>query len=83
MPGPLGSRADDRYKTKQLNREIACHYTFLHENLFDMNHQFLHRSLMGSIKARCLGRRNGPEWCEVDYTFTRTQGRPTVGESAI
>ena len=42
----------------------------MHENLFDMNHQFLHRSLMGTIKATCLGRRQGEDWCEVDYTFT-------------
>ena len=46
VPGPLGSKSDGQYKTRKLNREIACHYTFLHENLFDMNHQFLHRSLM-------------------------------------
>jgi phenylpropionate dioxygenase-like ring-hydroxylating dioxygenase large terminal subunit len=82
-PQALGSKADPRYKTRQLNREVACHYTFLHENLFDMNHQFLHRSLMGSIKATCLGRRHGEDWCEVDYTFTRTAGRPSLGESAI
>ena len=55
----------------------------MHENLFDMNHQFLHRSLMGSVKATCLGRRSGEDWCEVDYTFTRKAGRPNVGESVI
>jgi phenylpropionate dioxygenase-like ring-hydroxylating dioxygenase large terminal subunit len=83
VPAILGSASDPHYKTRRLNREAACHYTFLHENLFDMNHQFLHRSLMGSIKATCLGRRRGEDWCEVDYTFTRTAGRPTLGESAI
>ena len=72
----LGSQAD-RYKTRRLNRNVACHYTFMHENLFDMNHQFLHRSQMGSIKATCLGRRQGEDWCEVDYTFSRTEGRAT------
>jgi renierapurpurin 18,18'-hydroxylase len=79
----LGRSADPAYKTRRLNREVACHYSFLHENLFDMNHQFLHRKNMGSIKARCLGRRGGESWAEVDYTFTRTEGRQSVGEAAI
>ena len=77
------SRPIAAYKTRRLNREVACHYSFLHENLFDMNHQFLHRKNMGSIKARCLGRRGGETWCEVDYTFSRTEGRQSVGEAAI
>ncbi len=51
----------------------------MHENLFDMNHQFLHRSLMGSVKATCLDRRSGEDWCEVDYTFTRKAGRANDG----
>lgn len=83
LPSRLGSFADRSYRTRQLNREVSCHYTFLHENLFDMNHQFLHRRNMGSIKAHCLGRRAGDTWCEVDYTFTRTQGHQPVGEAAI
>ena len=83
LPSLLGSKADAAYKTRRLNREVACHYTFMHENLFDMNHQFLHRSLMGTIKATCLGRRQGEDWCEVDYTFTRTAGRQSLGEAAI
>jgi renierapurpurin 18,18'-hydroxylase len=79
----LGKAGDPAYLCRRLNREVACHYTFLHENLFDMNHQFLHRKNMGSIKARCLGRRTGENWCEVDYTFSRTDGRQSVGEAAI
>ncbi|MGZ6013491.1 MAG: hypothetical protein ACXWK0_16730, partial [Caulobacteraceae bacterium] len=71
------------YKTRQLNRQVEAHYTFMHENLFDMNHQFLHRRQMGMIKAKCLGKRMGPDWCEVDYTFSRTEGQGTVGEAAI
>jgi len=82
-PAQLGKAADPRYRTRRLDREVACHYSFLHENLFDMNHQFLHRRLMGSIKARCLGRRGGESWCEVDYTFSRTGGRQSMGEAAI
>ena len=83
LPPRLGSAADNRYLTRRLNREVACHYTFLHENLFDMNHQFLHRRNMGSIKAQCLDRRGGEDWCEVDYTFSRTKGRQSAGEAAI
>jgi phenylpropionate dioxygenase-like ring-hydroxylating dioxygenase large terminal subunit len=82
-PKALGAKADRKYKTRQLNREVAAHYTFMHENLFDMNHQFLHRRQMGMIKAKCLGRRHGEDWAEVDYTFSRTEGTSTVGESAI
>ena len=29
----------------------SCHYSFMHENLMDMNHQFLHRRLMGRIRT--------------------------------
>jgi len=82
-PAVLGAKANPLYKTRQLNRDVACHYTFMHENLFDMNHQFLHRSLMGTIKATCLGRRQGDDWCEVDYTFSRTAGSQSLGEAAI
>ena len=83
LPASLGAAADGRYKTRRLNRQVNCHYTFMHENLFDMNHQFLHRRQMGKIKATCLGRREGQHWCEVDYTFTRTGGHGTLGEAAI
>ena len=82
-PASLGRAMDRSYKTRRLNREVACHYTFMHENLFDMNHQFLHRRQMGMIKATCLGRRHGQDWCEVDYTFSRTAGNQSVGEAAI
>jgi phenylpropionate dioxygenase-like ring-hydroxylating dioxygenase large terminal subunit len=82
-PASLGAKTDGAYKTRQLNRQVAAHYTFMHENLFDMNHQFLHRRQMGSIKAHCLGRRHGSDWAEVDYTFSRPQGNATVGETAI
>ena len=37
------------YRTMYFERTLKCHYTFMHENLMDMNHQFLHRRLMGSI----------------------------------
>ena len=82
-PASLGAKADRRYRTRELNREVAAHWTFMHENLFDMNHQFLHRRQMGMIKATCLGRETGPDWAEVRYTFDRTGGSASIGEGAI
>jgi len=82
-PDALGAAMIGSYKTRRLNREVSAHYTFMHENLMDMNHQFLHRRQMGSIKAHCLGHRSGEDWCEVDYTFSRPTGVGPLGEIAI
>jgi phenylpropionate dioxygenase-like ring-hydroxylating dioxygenase large terminal subunit len=79
----LSAALDPRYKTRRFGGTVGCHYSFLHENLMDMNHQFLHRRLMGHIRARCLGSRNGVSSLEVDYTFARTAGKRHVGEAAI
>jgi phenylpropionate dioxygenase-like ring-hydroxylating dioxygenase large terminal subunit len=84
VPFPaLGSVADPRYKTRRFGREVGCHYSFMHENLMDMNHQFLHRKQMGQIKPRFLGQRRGEDWLEARYTFARTGGRQSFGEAAI
>jgi len=83
LPGPLGSSQNTSYKTRRLNREVACHYTFMHENLFDMNHQFMHRRFMGSITAHCLGRAHGERWAQVEYSFSRTAGKQSMGEKVI
>jgi len=72
--------AKSAYKTRTLDRRIGCHYSFMHENLMDMNHQFLHRSLMGSIRATLLDIREGDDWLEADYTFTRAAGKQPLGE---
>ena len=80
---PLGSVADARYKTRRFGQVVGCHYTFMHENLMDMNHQFLHRAQMGKISPRYLGRRTGDTWMEVDYTFARTGGGQSFGEKVI
>jgi phenylpropionate dioxygenase-like ring-hydroxylating dioxygenase large terminal subunit len=74
---------DARFKTRVLDRDIACHYSFMHENLMDMNHQFLHRSLMGRIRARLLDVREGEDWIEADYSFSRTEGKQSFGERFI
>lgn len=73
---------DGRYKTRYLDSRVGCHYSFLHENLMDMNHQFLHRRIMSSIRTTFLGLREGPDWVEVDYTFSR-EGKQPVGEKLI
>jgi phenylpropionate dioxygenase-like ring-hydroxylating dioxygenase large terminal subunit len=83
LPATLGSSQRKDYKTRRLNREVACHYTFMHENLFDMNHQFMHRKQMGSIRANCLGRQSGEDWAQVEYSFSRTEGKSSVGEKVI
>ncbi len=83
LPSQLGSSQRKDYKTRRLNREVACHYSFMHENLFDMNHQFMHRKNMGSIRARCLGRQHGDRWAQVEYSFSRTGGKSSVGEKVI
>jgi hypothetical protein len=38
---------------------------------------------MGSIRAKCLDRRSGPDWVEVDYTFNRSGGGQSMGEKVI
>jgi phenylpropionate dioxygenase-like ring-hydroxylating dioxygenase large terminal subunit len=83
VPAALGSSQRRDYKTRCLNREVACHYTFMHENLFDMNHQFMHRKQMGSIRARCLGKNHGENWAQVEYSFARSEGKQSVGEHVI
>jgi nitrite reductase/ring-hydroxylating ferredoxin subunit len=83
-PSGLAHFTDRGYRTRRLDRSVACHYSFCHENLFDMNHQFLHRKLMGSIRANCLGHRRGDDWCEVEYAFERPKGwGGGIGERTI
>jgi hypothetical protein len=55
----------------------------MHENLFDMNHQFMHRKQMGSIRARCLGKAHGENWAQVEYSFSRVDGKASLGETVI
>jgi len=77
------SYADPAFKTRTLDRLVRCHYSFMHENLMDMNHQFLHRSLMGGIGTILLGRGRGDGWVEARYTFTRTSGKRPWGEKLM
>jgi len=81
--GPLGAASDTAFKTRRFGKQVHCHYTFMHENLMDMHHQFLHRRQMGQIAPRYLARRLGKDWLEVDYSFARTSGKQPLGEMAI
>lgn len=76
----IPSHGDPAYKTRYLDRQVQCHYSFMHENLLDMNHQFLHRSLMGAIRPTLLALKQGGTWLEAVYTFDRTGGRQSLGE---
>ncbi|HEX3638087.1 MAG TPA: aromatic ring-hydroxylating dioxygenase subunit alpha [Paraburkholderia sp.] len=79
----FGAVSDKKYKTRRFGRPVNCHYSFMHENLMDMNHQFLHRRQMGQMRARSLGRRRGEGWVEVDYTFARMAGQQPIGEAIV
>ena len=82
MPG-LGSVANPKYKTRRFGKKVGCHYSFMHENLMDMNHQFMHSKQMGQMKPRVLGQGRGDDWVEVKYSFKRTGGKQPLGEAVI
>ena len=84
VPVPkLGSADNPKYKTRRFGRVVKCHYSFMHENLMDMNHQFLHRKQMGKMVPRFRGRAQGDDWVEAKYTFAREGGKQPLGEAAI
>jgi renierapurpurin 18,18'-hydroxylase len=74
---PLFDSGD--YKRMFFSRQVDCHYTFMHENLMDMNHQFLHRRLMGSVRPELLGYATGETWVEARYHFHHGAGKAHQG----
>jgi len=70
-------------KVMMYSRSVACHYSFLHENLLDMNHQFLHRGVVGRIQPRLLGYESGPRFVEARYLFTHTGGKKSRGAARL
>jgi renierapurpurin 18,18'-hydroxylase len=82
-PRTVGAAHDPAYKTRRFGKIVHCHYTFMHENLMDMNHQFLHRRTTGRVKPRYLGHRIGEAFMEVDYSFSRPEEKPPIGEAVI
>jgi phenylpropionate dioxygenase-like ring-hydroxylating dioxygenase large terminal subunit len=73
-PPSLPLAASPHHRTMHFWRRIACHYSFMHENLMDMNHQFLHRGIMGRIRPTLLAHDSGPDWAEVRYRFQNSRG---------
>lgn len=69
------------YRAMYFDRTLNCHYTFMRENLMDMNHQFLHRRLMGRIQPIMLDYRYGEDWVEADYRFEG--GKQHVGADLL
>ncbi|MBR8638965.1 aromatic ring-hydroxylating dioxygenase subunit alpha [Streptomyces tuirus] len=64
-----------RYLTMTYSRTVRCHYSFMHENLLDMNHQFLHRGVVGRLHPELLGYEADERSVEARYLFTHTGGK--------
>lgn len=73
----IGNAANDDYKMMYFSRRVNCHYSFLMENLMDMNHQFLHRRLMGKVKPSLVENSTGDNWVEAKYQF-KGEPHPTA-----
>ena len=67
------------YKPMLFDREVGCHYTFMHENLMDMNHQILHQRLLGSLKPQLLRHAKGEGWVEAQYHLRDMGGKKHRG----
>jgi phenylpropionate dioxygenase-like ring-hydroxylating dioxygenase large terminal subunit len=65
----------EAYKPMLFERQVGCHYTFMHENLMDMNHQVLHQRLLGSVKPQLLSHTSGEGWVEAQYHFRDMGGK--------
>jgi renierapurpurin 18,18'-hydroxylase len=72
-----------RHKTMAFSRTVRCHYSFMHENLLDMNHQFLHRGIVGRIQPELLGYDAGPRSVEARYLFTHAGGKKNRGAGLL
>ncbi|MCH0542464.1 aromatic ring-hydroxylating dioxygenase subunit alpha [Streptomyces sp. MUM 203J] len=64
-----------QYRTMTFSRTVRCHYSFMHENLLDMNHQFLHRGVVGRLRPELLGFASDQRSVEARYLFTHTGGK--------
>lgn len=72
-----------KHKTMRFSRTVHCHYSFLHENLLDMNHQFLHRSVLGRIQPHLLGYESGSQFVQARYRFTHVAGKKDRGAGLL
>ncbi|MEV8098624.1 aromatic ring-hydroxylating dioxygenase subunit alpha [Kitasatospora sp. NPDC085879] len=71
------------HRTMTFSRTVRCHYSFMHENLLDMNHQFLHRGVLGRIQPELLGYESGPDSVEARYLFVPAGGRKDRGAGLL
>ena len=72
-----------RYKTMTYSRTVRCHYSFMHENLLDMNHQFLHRGVVGRLHPELLDFRTDERSVEARYLFSHAGGKRNRGASLL
>lgn len=79
----LPAYGSPRYRTMTYSRTVRCHYSFMHENLLDMNHQFLHRGVVGRLRPRLLDSRTGPRSVEARYLFRHEGGKRNRGASLL
>ncbi|MFE5908054.1 Rieske 2Fe-2S domain-containing protein [Streptomyces wedmorensis] len=79
----LPEAASPRHRTMMFERTVRCHYSFLHENLLDMNHQVLHRGVLGRIHPELLGYDTGPSSVEARYRFVPAGGRKDWGAGLL
>ena len=80
VPFPdLPAVRSDAHKTMLFARQTNCHYSFMHENLMDMNHQFLHRRFLKRVKPTLLDVRKEAGKVEVDYKFELAEGKAPLG----
>lgn len=68
-PMPSLSEAHSHaYLSIPFQREVRCHYSFLHENLIDMSHQVLHRRWTGNFRPKLLRTRSDGNSVEAVYS---------------
>ncbi|MFE1248053.1 Rieske 2Fe-2S domain-containing protein [Streptomyces sp. NPDC058735] len=79
----LPAHGSPRYRTMTFSRTVRCHYSFMHENLLDMNHQFLHRGVVGKLRPELLDHRTDARSVQARYLFTHTGGKRNRGASLL
>ncbi|SHM06090.1 aromatic ring-hydroxylating oxygenase subunit alpha [Actinacidiphila paucisporea] len=79
----LPAYGSSTHRTMRFSRTVGCHYSFMHENLLDMNHQFLHRGVLGTIRPELLGYDDGPDFLQARYRFTAGGGRKDRGAGLL
>src|SRR4051794_41060845 len=72
-----------RHRTMTYSRTVRCHYSFMHENLLDMNHQFLHRGVVGRLRPELLDHRTDARSVEARYLFSHAGGKRNRGANLL